>query len=63
MRHLALTDNHKYISHSDDLGKTCRTEQTSYNDSDSRMGAAGLFSPERYILLQFTVRKDLNDFA
>ena len=38
MRHLAVTENHKYNSNSDDLRKTCRKEQTSNNDSEQRWG-------------------------
>ena len=36
LRHLSMTENHKYISNSDDLKKTCGKEQTLDNDSEQR---------------------------
>ena len=44
MRHLAMTENHKYISNLDDLKKTWgKEEQTSDNDSEQRWGLMTYF--------------------
>ena len=58
MRHLAVTENHKYNSNSDDLRKTCRKEQTSNNDSEQRWGLGWpIFSWALYFVAVYCAKR------